>query len=109
MTERPVVLRERARQDVEDAVDHYRTEAGEAVAVRFVDALSLALGHIACHPASGAPRIGQDLDLPGMRSWPLRRFPWLVFYAERADHLDVWRILHAERDLPAWLRAPDET
>ena len=39
-----------------------------------------------------------------LRSWPLRGYPYLVFYVERDDHVDVWRLLHAERDIPAWLR-----
>ncbi|ENO88947.1 plasmid stabilization system [Thauera aminoaromatica S2] len=35
------------------------------------------------------------------------RYPYLVFYVERADHIDVWRVLHGERDIPAWMQAPD--
>jgi toxin ParE1/3/4 len=34
----------------------------------------------------------------------LKRHPYLVFYVERADHLDVWRVLHGMKDIPAWLR-----
>jgi toxin ParE1/3/4 len=26
---------------------------------------------------------------------------------ERSDHVDVWRVLHAERDIPAWMRESD--
>ena len=25
---------------------------------------------------------------------PVDRFPYLVFYVERVDHVDVWRVLH---------------
>jgi toxin ParE1/3/4 len=39
--------------------------------------------------------------------WPLKRYPYLVFYVERDDHIDVWRILHGECHIPAWLRPPD--
>lgn len=42
--------------------------------------------------------------MPGLRLLPLRRYPFLIFYFERDDHIDVWRILHAERDIPVWLR-----
>jgi toxin ParE1/3/4 len=28
-----------------------------------------------------------------------------VFYVEREDHIDVWRVVHAQRDIPAWMRA----
>jgi len=33
--------------------------------------------------------------------WPLKCYPHLVFYVERADHIDVWRVLHGERDIPS--------
>ena len=41
--------------------------------------------------------------MPGLRHWLLQSCPYLAFYVERADHLDVWRVLHAERDIPQWM------
>lgn len=35
------------------------------------------------------------------------RYPYLVFYIERPDHIDVWRVLHGQRDVPAWMQEPD--
>ena len=29
-----------------------------------------------------------------------------VFYVEREADIDVWRVLHGARDIPAWLREP---
>jgi toxin ParE1/3/4 len=26
------------------------------------------------------------------------------FYLPHEDHVDVWRVLHGERDVPEWLR-----
>lgn len=95
--------RARARQDVEEAVSHLVTDAGSAVALGFVDALERAYRHIARQPATGSPRWAQTLDLPGLRTWPLSRHPYLVCYLERADHIDVWRVLHMQRDVPASL------
>jgi toxin ParE1/3/4 len=37
----------------------------------------------------------------------LRRFPYLIFYMEQADHIDVWRVLHGRRDIPALMREPE--
>jgi len=39
----------------------------------------------------------------------LKRRLYLVFYVERDDHIDVWRVLNAARDIPAWVgdEAPD--
>ena len=107
MIAKPVVLRALARQDIEASVDHYRAEAGERVALGFVAALEQALRHVARHPATGSPRYAHELDLPGLRVWRVKRHPHLIFYVERDDHIDVWRVLHGQRDIPAWLAMPE--
>ncbi len=43
-----------------------------------------------------------------LRFWPLTRYPHLNFYMEMDDHIDVWRVLHGERDIPAWMHQPDQ-
>ncbi|MEY4713560.1 MAG: hypothetical protein RIS88_3010 [Pseudomonadota bacterium] len=106
MKGKPVVPRERAHRDIDEALQYYLHEGGEAVALRFVDALEKAYAHIARHPATGSPRYAQELNLPGLRSWPLTRHPYLVFYMEHPDRIDVWRVLHGKRDIPDWLAAP---
>ena len=101
MKPRAVVLREVAASDVEQAVDWYRREAGGAVAARFVDAIESAFARIAHDPAAGSTRYAQELDLRGLRTWQVQGFPHLVFYVEAPAHVDVWRVLHEARDLPA--------
>jgi toxin ParE1/3/4 len=108
MGEVRVALREVARHDVEAAVDWYREDAGEDAALRFVDALEAALVHVGRFPSSGSARYAMELAIPGLRCWQLERFPYLVFYVERTDHVDVWRVLHSRRDIPAWMHDPDE-
>jgi len=103
---KPLFPREHARRDVEDAVDYYAREAGADVAPDFVEALRSAYRTISSRPASGSPRFAHELDLPGLRSRRLARFPYLIFYVERDDHVDVWRVLHARRDIPSWLNEP---
>ena len=107
MKPKRVVLRELARADIEEAVDFYARGAGRGVADRFVSALGRTLRSIGRHPASGSPRYGFELDLPGLRSKLLTRFPYLVFYVERADHVDVWRVLHGRREIPKWMSEGD--
>lgn len=109
MSSKPVIPRERAERDVEDAIEHYLAEAGGKAAIGFIDALQSAFGHIGRFPASGSPRYAHELDLPGLRSRPLKRYPYLVFYMERSDHVDIWRVLHEERDIPEWMRRPEPT
>lgn len=106
MSLKRIAPRPRAEWDIEQAIDNYRREAGEAVAIGFVDALEHAYRHIARYPDSGSTRYAYELGLPGLRSWLLKRYPYLIFFMEHDDHIDVWRVLHAERDIPAWLRDP---
>ena len=104
----PVVLRERAQRDVAEAVEHYLAEESTTVVLAFVDALEEAFHRMGAHPASGSPRYARELHLPGLGSWLMTGFPYLVFYAESAADIDVWRVLHAARDIPAWLQEPPE-
>jgi toxin ParE1/3/4 len=103
---KPIVPRARANRDVDDAVDYYLSEGGETAALGFIAALERGLRHIARHPATGSLRYAHELGLPGLRSWPLRRYPYLVFFVERDDHIDVWRVVHGKRDIPAWMGEP---
>jgi toxin ParE1/3/4 len=103
-----VIPREQAHQDVEDALAYYMAEDAESAALGFIDALEPAYAHIGRHPATGSPRYAHELNLPGLRSWPLTHYPYLVFYVERSDHIDVWRVLQGQRDIPAWMRDPED-
>lgn len=108
MSVRPVIARAQARQDVDNALAYYMAEDAEAAALGFIDTLEQAYAHIGRHPATGSPRYAHELNLAGLRSWPLTPYPYLVFYVERPDHIDVWRVLHGQRDIPAWMQAPDD-
>lgn len=104
MSPTSVVLRASARQDVDEAIAHYIDEGGAEAALGFIDALEGALEHLAHHAGSGSPRYGHELNLPGLRSWPIKPSPHLAFYMEGRRHVDVWRILHGREDIPAWMR-----
>lgn len=104
----PVVLRQSALDDVDEILTYYRAEAGGEVALQFIDALEEAIGELGRHPLIGSLRYSYELGLPELRSWPIPAFPHVVFYVARSDVVDVWRVLHAKRDLPAWLQFPEE-
>jgi toxin ParE1/3/4 len=103
----PVVLRALAVRDVEQAVAWYEQAAGGDVREAFISALEAAVGHLARHPAAGSPRYAQALRIPALRLWVLNGFPYGLFYVELDETVDVWRVLHLERDVPASLRVPD--
>ena len=100
-----VVPREVAEHDVDLAADFYTDEGGADFGQAFVDALENAYHAIAERPKTGSLWLGEAATLPGLRTRRLRRFPYLVVYFEREDHIDVWRVLHLRRDLVAALDA----
>lgn len=104
MTAKPIVPRELANRDVDEAIAYYLSEASNKVALGFVGALENTYRHISRYPASGSSRYAVELNLPGLRSWPLKGYPHLVFYLETKDCIDVWRVLHSARDIPMWMQ-----
>ncbi len=100
----PVIPRKLAQRDVEDAIGHYLKEGADEAALGFIDALERAFMQIGRRPESGSARYAHELNLPGLRSWPLKRYPYLVFYVIQDAHIDVWRILHARRDIPTCMQ-----
>lgn len=106
MKSKAVIPRELANQDIEEAIAYYLNEAAEQAALGFIDALEQAYAHIGRHPGTGSSRYAHELNLPDLRVWSLTRYPYLVFYVEQPDHIDVWRVLHSQRDIPAWMQEP---
>ena len=98
---RRVRLRVSAAADIEAALRAYVDEAGVDVAGRFVDAVEQAMRHVARSPHSGSLSFAHEVGIPELRVWPLARFPYLVFYRVRPHHVDVLRVLHSRRDVPA--------
>ncbi len=92
-----------ARRDVDEAAEWYAGQGGLAVELAFVDALESAIAQLARHSGTGSVRYAELLKIPALRFWPLGKFPYLIFYVEREHQVDIWRVLHAQRDVPAWM------
>jgi toxin ParE1/3/4 len=107
LTTKKVIPRRLAIQDVDEIIEHYLETSLEAIALGFVDALESAYARIGSTPAIGSLRYAYELELPGLRSWPLKRYPYLIFYLEEDEHIDVWRVLHGSRDVPRWMHEQD--
>lgn len=104
----PVVLREAARRDIDEALAFYLDEGSEATALAFIEEIEAVVERISLHPEAGSPRLSHELDIPGLRSWVLTRHPFVVFYVGGGDVVDVWRVLHQHRHIPLSLREPPE-
>ena len=100
-------LRTLAANDIETAVAHYHDEASPQIALDFIDALEAAIKHLRRYPLTGSLRFAYELEIPELRSWPVRKFPYLIFYMPDDDRIDIWRVLHVRRDIPAYLTSDD--
>jgi len=98
---RRVVTSRRADSDIESAVDHYLDEGAHEAALDFVDSLDDARSLISAHPTLGSSRFAVETGIDGLRSFALRRFPFVLLYTDDADAVRVHRVLHTSRDLPA--------
>jgi toxin ParE1/3/4 len=101
---KPVIPREVALEDTNTAIERYLSENAIQTALGFVDSVQAAYAHLATFPATGSPRYGHELNLPGLRFWKLENYPYLIFYLETDVCVDVWRILHEAMDIPQSLR-----
>ncbi len=85
--------------DVEQCADYLMTEAGEAVAAAWHQALENALEHIQLVPEIG--RLRQDLPIEGILTLNLRKYPnYLIFYRLEKEAIEILRVRHGMRHLP---------
>jgi toxin ParE1/3/4 len=100
---KPAVLRPQALRDQQGEVRYYRKEGGSRLAVRLAKATNAALDQIELDPGIGSPALGKLVGIPGLRTWRVARFPLLWCYFDRADHIDVIRLLGERQDLASIL------
>jgi len=96
---KPAVLRPQALRDQQGEVRYYRKQGGTRLALTVAKSTNEALDQIELEPGMGSPRLGKLLDIPGLRTWRVGKFPLLWCYFERGDHLDVVRLLGERQDI----------
>lgn len=100
MNVKAVIPREQANEDVRQALDFYTEAGGTRVGLNFVDALERCYGAIGRNSAAGSNRYSYELNIPDLKFWVMADFPYSVFYIDRSDHADVWRVLHNKQHIP---------
>lgn len=100
-------LRSRAASDIDDAIDYLRGNAGDVVALAFIDALENGINHITRSPNAGSLQFAYELGIPELRAWGVKRFPYVIFYVLLGDRVDIWRVLHTRRDIPGTFARDD--
>jgi toxin ParE1/3/4 len=102
MTQPRFTLSDPARQDLDDIWDYIAEDNPEA-ADRWIDQLAERFLLLGEHPRVGRlrPELAEHL-----RSFPVGRY--IIFYRARTDSVDIVRVLHGSRDLPAVFGMPGE-
>ena len=95
---KPYRLRPRAREDRRAELVFYRQEAGAQVAAKLVEAMAKALVALELNPAIGSPTLGKVIGVDGLRRWRIDGFPLSFWYFDRADHVDVARLIGQRQD-----------
>ena len=99
---RRLLRTERADRDLHEATVYLLEEAGEAVALRFLDLVEETFALIEEQPEIGRVYLAENPRLSDVRAWRVHRFDrYLVFYRilEEEDALRVERVLHGSRNL----------
>lgn len=96
-------VRPRADADVDEIGDYLAKQAGLDTALKFLDEFYRTLGLLCLHPEIGwrssVPRAG----IADVRTFRVsERFEkCLIFYCIGDERIEVLRVLHGSRDLPA--------
>lgn len=98
-----LTLKRRAMRDLAEARAYYKLEAPHML-VDFAVTVDSEFLHLRRHPDTGSPRYGLQLGIPGLRTWPVKTFPYLIFYLVEDARVVVLRVLHQAVDIPGHLK-----
>jgi toxin ParE1/3/4 len=107
MRAKRVIPRLVAENDLDQAFNYYLENAGAKVAEDFAVDFARTARLISEFPALGSPKHSFDTGLEKIRFWSMKKFPYLIFYSEEENHIDVWRVLHSHMNISEHLSDPD--
>jgi toxin ParE1/3/4 len=85
-------FRPQARRELLKATQWYLADGGPAVAEQFEWALQRALRLLEFMPRLGSP------SYPGVRTWPLKQFPYTLVYRVKGTVISVIAVAHQSRE-----------
>jgi toxin ParE1/3/4 len=96
---KPTIPHRHALEDADDVIDYYRQHAGTLISQNFASEVADAYACLSQHPNIGSPRPAFDLDIEGIKSWALKRFPHQIYYRVFNDRVELCQVLHPKRDI----------
>lgn len=98
------LVRPRASAQITAVIRYYGvTMQAPSAAKGFVDELQKAYELIRRNPDAGSPRLETELGMPGLRSWRLPKYPYLVIYFRHPNFVDVVDVPHTRTNYVAAL------
>lgn len=85
-----------ARLELREAAQWYLADGGPAIAEQFETAIERALQLLLFMPQLGRPAY------PGVRTWPLKRFPYTLVYRADGPMITVIAVAHQSRGPGYW-------
>lgn len=85
-----------ARQELLEATRWYLAYGGEPVAEQFESAVQRGLRLLEFMPRLGRP------GFPGVRTWPLKHFPYTLVYRVKGGVITVMAVAHQSREPGYW-------
>jgi toxin ParE1/3/4 len=105
---RAIVVRPAADRDIDEQFVYLALEAGEQLALRFLESTQTCFERLLEMPELGAIRTFENPELEGLRMFPVAHFEaHLVFYRPTSRGIEVVRVLHGARDLKRLLESRD--
>lgn len=106
----PVRKRSTAQRDLLEHFIVLGERAGEATALRFLQAAKDTFAELAAMPGMGRAEDFDNPRLTDMRRWRVRGFDnYLIFYQPLSQGIEVLRVVYGTRDLPGlFLSDPSE-
>jgi toxin ParE1/3/4 len=92
-----IFVRPEAEVDLQSARDWYDQQR-QGLGIEFITAVNETLNRIADMPGLFA------VSLRDVRRAKLRRFPYLIYYRQLGDRVEVIGVLHGSRDPRTWRR-----
>ncbi|KPU90514.1 hypothetical protein APR50_07295 [Variovorax paradoxus] len=98
------LVRPRASAQIAAVIRYYAVTMRAPNAARgFVDELQKAYELIRRNPDAGSPRLETELGMPGLRSWGLPKYPYLIIYFRHPNLVDVVDVPHTRTNYVAAL------
>lgn len=99
MKSKPIFPHRHAVEDADDVIDYYREYVGTLISQNFASEMDEAYAFLRRHPNIGSPRTALHLDIEGIKSWSMKRFPRHIYYRVFDDRIELCRVLHPKLDI----------